>query len=59
MHNKIQFVCFVGFVQQGLIPGEKYSYYVQSGLNSSHAFEFTAMEDGEVLKLLCLCYLSL
>ena len=33
---------------QGLIPGMKYSYRVQSGSNISDGFEFTAKRDDEV-----------
>ena len=33
---------------QGLIPGMKYSYHVQSGSNISDGFEFTAKRDDEV-----------
>ena len=39
---------------QGLIPGMKYSYHVQSGSNISDVFEFTAKRDDEVR-----CYISL
>ena len=39
---------------QGLIPGMKYSYRVQSGSNISDGFEFTAKRDDEVR-----CYISL